>query len=103
MRWRSADDRLFPPRPGRDDGDRALQLVLDEADVVLGELWEGVVGRDAGGRRLPSLERAVDRLEVVVRDGERGERPPLIAADAVGGADRDLVEFVEDVELGQRH
>ena len=38
-----------------------------------------------------------------MRDGEGGERPPALAADVVFGADGDLVELVEHVELGQRH
>jgi hypothetical protein len=95
-------DRLFAPRSGGDDAGAGLGLVLDEPDVVLRLDGEVVVGGDADRRLLPALEGAVLGLVVVVGDGEGGEGVPRLAADLVAGADADLVEFVQDVELGDR-
>src|SRR3954452_9248394 len=95
-------NRLFPPRSRGDDRRGALRLVLDELDVILRGGRQLLERRHAGRRRLPSLHHAVLRLVVVVRDGEGGERLPALAADVVAGADGDLVEIIEDVELRQR-
>ena len=97
----AADDRLLAPRPGGDEGHRGLDLLLDEVDVVAGRLAAG-----PARSRMPTVE-ALPAL-IVRRTGSAdsseprsGGKSPAARRRAVADADRDLVEVVEDVELGQ--
>src|ERR1700682_3530748 len=95
------DDGLFAPWPRRNDRHLALDLVFEETDVILGALGQVVVRRDAHDGGVPSLHRRIRGLVVPLSDREGGEGPPGLAADVVRGANRDLLEFIEYVELGE--
>lgn len=93
---------VVPVRPAPDPLDPDAHEVLDEQDVLLGLLGEGLEGPGARGLGLPALHSLVDDLDAFQQLRARGE-----ARDGGAGigvlvrhAHLDLVERVQDVELG---
>src|SRR5205085_2536214 len=95
------EDRLAALGAGRDQPDGDADLRGDELDVVARRCRQLLKLRDALGRTAPAGQSLVDGLDLaqLLRDGREGLARCPVAT--VADADLDLVERVEDVELGQ--
>lgn len=75
-----------------------LLNVLDVLPCLAGQV---VVALRAGGGLLPSGQGLVVDLDLGQHIGIRGEAVELLAVVRVGSCDLELVEVVEDIELGE--
>ncbi len=87
---------------GRQHRDRGADQLFETADVF--DRGGGQIGPGprAAGAFAPTLGGLVDRLELGLRGGAGRQVIVALPAMPIGGADLDLVEAVEHVELGQR-
>jgi hypothetical protein len=88
-------------RAGREERDRRADQFLDVTHVF--DRLGGKLGPGArpGGGAAPAFEFLVDRLDPRLRALAGGQIVDHLAVEPVAGADLDLVEAVEHVELGQ--
>src|SRR5438270_12257244 len=102
LEWILYQNSILAFRAGGKQRDRAADEFLDPAGVFDGLRGQIRPGTGIRGRLLPALDGLVDRLDPGLRALARGQVVDLLAVQPVGGADLDLLEAVEDVELGQR-
>src|SRR6185503_13726886 len=86
---------------GGDERGGAADQFLDAADVF-DRLRRQILGRARSlGGLLPAVERFVDRLYRRLVFHASGKKIDHLAVELVAGADFDLVETVEHIELGE--
>src|SRR6478735_5312047 len=97
------EDRVVALGAGRNRGHRAFDQLFDPAYVLDRLRREIRPAARAGGGLAPAVHLLVDRLERFLVGGIGREVVDQLPAQLVAGADLELAESVEHVELGQRH
>src|SRR5260370_31601555 len=94
------EDGLVALGAGGDHADPGSAFPLNEMEVLLSLFGQLIEGGDADRRFLPSGPLLVDAFYLLKAGGKGRYRIRLPAIDLVPDAYRDLVQFVENIQLG---